>query len=160
MKHGKHSVRVKMIVLTFAAIFGTVALCVALNNSLLVKYYEKSKQKTLGTVYEEIDRLMTTLSAGSMSADGTNDENEADVLSEEQQLELDILCTKSNVTAVIGENLSRVTNPRDMIKYYFGSRGEKDQDAGVIMDLIGDYYFPGFGQKVERKGGLKYFLAL
>lgn len=151
MKHGKHSVRVKMIVLTFAAIFGTVALCVALNNSLLVKYYEKSKQKTLGTVYEEIDRLMTTLSAGSMSADGTNDENEADVLSEEQQLELDILCTKSNVTAVIGENLSRVTNPRDMIKYYFGSRGEKDQDAGVIMDLIGDYYFPGFGQKVERK---------
>lgn len=151
MKHGKHSVRVKMIVLTFAAIFGTVALCVVLNNSLLVKYYEKSKQKTLGTVYEEIDRLMATLDTENVPEDGRNDSDEEVLLSEEQQLELDILCTKSNVTAVIGENLSRATNPRDNIKYFFGSRGEKDEDIGVIMDLIGDYYFPGFGQKVERK---------
>ena len=151
MKHGKHSVRVKMIVLTFAAIFGTVALCVVLNNSLLVKYYEKSKQKTLGTVYEEIDRLTAALKDGSDSGNEANVAEETEVLSEEQQLELDILCTKSNVTAVIGNNLSQVSNPRDMMKYYFGSRGEKDQDAGVIMDLIGDYYFPGFGQKVERK---------
>ncbi len=144
MKHGKHSVRVKMIVLTFAAIFGTVALCVVLNNSLLVKYYEKSKQKTLGTVYEEMDRLVAMLDAGSVAEDEV-------LLSEEQQLELDILCTKSNVTAVIGENLSRVTEPKDIIKYFFGIGGEKDQDVGVIMDLIGDYYFPGFGQKVEKK---------
>ncbi len=150
MKHGKHSVRVKMIVLTFAAIFGTVALCVALNNSLLVKYYEKSKQKTLGTVYEEIDRLTAMLNAG-VSEDGTGETEEAEVLSEEQQLELDILCTKSNVTAVIGEDLSRLTDPRNIIKYFFGSRGAKDQDDGVIRDLIGDYYFPGFGQRVEEK---------
>ncbi len=148
MKHGRHSVRVKMIVLTFAAIFGTVALCVALNSSLLVKYYEKSKQKTLGAVYEEIDRLAATLNTGSASED---EASEAEELSEEQQLELDILCTKSNVTAVIGEDLSRVTDPRDIVKYFFGSRGEKDQDDGVIRDLIGDYYFPGFGQKVEKK---------
>ena len=72
MKHGKHSVRVKMIVLTFAAIFGTVALCVVLNNSLLVKYYEKSKQKTLGTVYEEIDRLTAALKDGSDSGNEAN----------------------------------------------------------------------------------------
>ena len=151
MKHGKHSVRVKMIVLTFAAIFGTVALCVVLNNSFLVKYYEKSKQKTLETVYEEIDRLTVTLITGSISEDGTKDAEGPEVLSEEQQLELDILCTKSNVTAVIGENLSRVTEPKEIVKYFFGSGGEKDQDAGVIMDLIGDYYLPGFGQKVEKK---------
>ena len=148
MKHGKHSVRVKMIVLTFAAIFGTVALCVALNNSLLVKYYEKSKEETLGAVYEEIDGLMAEMAAESVS-DGETEETGA--LSEEQQLELDILCTKSNVTALIGKNLSRVTNPRDIVKYFFGSRGEKDQDNGVIRDLIGDYYLPGFGQKVEAK---------
>ena len=151
MKHGKYSVRVKMIVLTFAAIFGTVALCVVLNNSLLVKYYEKSKQKTLGTVYEEIDRLTATLYAGSVPEDGTKETEGTAVLSEEQQLELDILCTKSYVTAVIGENLLRVTEPKEIIKYFFGSGGEKDQDVGVIMDLIGDYYFPGFGQKVEKK---------
>ncbi len=149
MKHGKHSVRVKMIVLTFAAIFGTVALCVVLNNSFLVKYYEKSKQKTLGAVYEEINRLAATLDAGSVAEEGTKDEEV--LLSEEQQLELDILCTKSNVTAVIGADLSRAKNPRDIIKYFFGSRGEKDQDDGVIRDLIGDYYLPGFGQKVEEK---------
>ncbi len=151
MKHGKHSVRVKLIVLTFAAIFGTIALCVALNNSLLVKYYEKSKQETLGTVYEEIDRLFGTLSSGSGVGEETQETEEEVLLSEEQQLELDILCTKSNVTAVIGEDLSRATNPKDNIKYFFGSRGENDRDAGVIMDLIGDYYLPGFGQKVEMK---------
>ena len=145
MKHGKHSVRIKMIVLTFAAIFGTVALCVVLNNSLLVKYYEKSKQETLGAVYEEIDRLTATLDAGTVS------EEETAVLSEEQQLELDILCTRSNVTALIGEDLSRVAAPHDIIKYFFGSGGEKDQEDGVIRDLLGDYYFPGFGQKVEEK---------
>ena len=145
MKHGKHSVRVKMILLTFGAIFSTVALCMVLNSTLLVKYYEKSKQETLGAVYEEIDRLIATLNTG------TDSEEETAVLSEEQQLELDILCTKSNVTAVIGENLSQTANPRDIIKYFFGSRGEKDQDEGAIRDLIGDYYFPGFGQKVEKK---------
>ena len=149
MKHGKHSVRVKMIVLTFAAIFGTVALCVVLNNSLLVKYYEKSKQKTLGTVYEEINRMVGRLVDGSVTDDEAEDEEV--LLSEEQQLDLDILCTKSNVTAVIGKDLSRTKNPRDIIKYFFGSRGEKDQDDGVIRDLIGDYYLPGFGQKLEKK---------
>ena len=58
MKHGKHSVRVKLILLTFAAIFGTVALCIVLNETFLVRYYETSKQETLGEVYEEINRMI------------------------------------------------------------------------------------------------------
>ena len=57
MGHGRHSFRIKVIAMTLVAVFGAVALCLALNNTLLVKYYEKSKQETLGTVYEEIDRL-------------------------------------------------------------------------------------------------------
>ena len=59
MKHGRRSVRLKMILLTFAAVFGTVALCLVLNNSFLVKYYESSKQKELGKLYGEIDTLIT-----------------------------------------------------------------------------------------------------
>ncbi len=145
MKHGRHSFRIKVIAMPLVAVFGAVALCLALNNTFLVKYYEKSKQKTLGTVYEEINRLM----AAEGGAEGESEESV--LLSEEQCLELDILCTKSNVTAVIGGNLSMETKPQNMVKYFFGSGGEKDQDDGVIRDLIGDYYFPGFGQKVEEK---------
>ncbi len=148
MKHGKHSFRIKVIAMTLIAVFGAVALCLVLNNTFLVKYYEKSKQETLGAVYEEIDRLMAK--AGSAGSE-TEESGESEALSEEQCLELDILCTKSNVTAVIGGNLSLEAKPKDMVKYFFGSGGEKDQDDGIIRDLIGDYYFPGFGQKVEEK---------
>ena len=147
MGHGRHSFRIKVIAMTLVAVFGAVALCLALNNTLLVKYYEKSKQETLGTVYEEINRLMVTgLGNGAEENSGGTE-----ILSEEQCLELDILCTKSNVTAVIGGNLSQESRPQEIVKYFFGSGGEKDQDDGVIRDLIGDYYFPGFGQKVEEK---------
>lgn len=148
MKHGKHSVRVKLILLTFAAIFGTVALCLMLNETFLVKYYETSKQKTLGEVYGKIDRLMTEAKKATAEEEGSEG---TEALSEEQRQELDILCTKSNVTAVIAENLFQGARPQDMVKYFFGSGGKTDQDDAVIRELIGDYYFPGFGQKVEEK---------
>ncbi len=154
MKYGKHSVRVKVIVLTLAAVFGSVALCLILNETLLVKYYEKSKQKTLGTVYREINRLMSgtqTVGEENKGQEENGSETEA-ALPEEVRQELDILCTKSNVTAVIVEDIFATdTKPQEMAKYFFGIGGEKDQNDAVIRDLIGDYYFPGFGQEVKEK---------
>lgn len=165
MKHRKHSVRVKVIWMSLAAIFGTVALCLILNETFLVKYYEKSKQKTLGKVYQEIDRVISdaeTAETVLQSPEETTENAEADetaengqktgLLTEKLRLELDILCTKANVTAVIVEDiLSPDARPQDMAKYFFGIGGERDQDDAVLRDLLGDYYFPGFGEEVREK---------
>lgn len=165
MKHGTCSVRVKMIVLTFAAIFGTVALCLILNETFLVRYYEVSKQKTLGSVYEQISRLMAEEEkdvAGPLLPDDTEEkEEEADTetsgsssagISDELRLELDILCSKSNITTVIvNDILSDTFRPKAIISYFFGTGGKYDQDEEVIRDLIGDYFFPGYGEGVKEK---------
>lgn len=165
MKHGTCSVRVKMIVLTFAAIFGTVALCLILNETFLVRYYEVSKQKTLGSVYGQISRLMAEEEkdvAGPLLPDDTEEkEEEADAetsgsssagISDELRLELDILCSKSNITTVIiNDILSDTFRPKAIISYFFGTGGKYDQDEEVIRDLIGDYFFPGYGEGVKEK---------
>lgn len=161
MKHRKHSVRVKVIWMSLAAIFGTVALCLILNETFLVKYYEKSKQKTLGRVYQEIDRVISDTEAAGMALqtpeettenEGTDETAGNGILTEKLRLELDILCTKANVTAAIVEDiLSPNARPQDMAKYFFGIGGERDQDDAVLRDLIGDYYFPGFGEEVREK---------
>ena len=165
MKHGTCSVRVKMIVLTFAAIFGTVALCLILNETFLVRYYEVSKQKTLGSVYGQISRLMAEEEkdvAGPVLPDDTEEkEEEADAetsgsssagISDELRLELDILCSKSNITTVIvNDILSDTFRPKAIISYFFGTGGKYDQDEEVIRDLIGDYFFPGYGEGVKEK---------
>lgn len=163
MKHGTCSVRVKMIVLTFAAIFGTVALCLVLNETFLVRYYEVSKQKTLGSVYGQISRLLaeaeknvagpaqpdnTDAEAGDASASGSSSAG----ISDELRLELDILCSKSNITTVIiNDILSDTFRPKAIISYFFGTGGKYDQDEDVIRDLIGDYFFPGYGEGVKEK---------
>lgn len=165
MKHGTCSVRVKMIVLTFAAIFGTVALCLILNETFLVRYYEVSKQKTLGSVYEQISRLMAEAKKDAeepvLPDDTEEKEEEADAetsesssagISDELRLELDILCSKSNITTVIvNDILSDTFRPKAIISYFFGTGGKYDQDEEVIRDLIGDYFFPGYGEGVKEK---------
>lgn len=165
MKHGTCSVRVKMIVLTFAAIFGTVALCLILNETFLVRYYEVSKQKTLGSVYGQISRLMAEAKKDAeepvLPDDTEEKEEEADAetsgsssagISDELRLELDILCSKSNITTVIvNDILSDTFRPKAIISYFFGTGGKYDQDEEVIRDLIGDYFFPGYGEGVKEK---------
>ena len=171
MKHGKYSVRVKLILLTFAAIFGTVALCIILNETFLVRYYETSKKKTLGEVYHQIDTLVSKedgidFSGGKTSAGKTEDvknpdtdmedsggqESDSAGISEELRLELDRLCTKCNITAVILEDiLSDRLKPQDMDYYFFGPGGGNNQDAFVIRELIGDYFFPGYGEELKEK---------
>lgn len=171
MKHGKHSVRVKLILLTFAAIFGTVALCIILNETFLVRYYETSKKKTLGEVYHQIDTLVLKedgidFSGGEASTGGTEDVENPDTgmensgtqepdsvgISEELRLELDRLCTKCNITAVILEDFfSDRVRPQDMDYYFFGPGGGNNQDEFVIRELIGDYFFPGYGEKLKEK---------
>lgn len=172
MKHGKHSVRVKLILLTFAAIFGTVALCIVLNETFLVKYYETSKQETLGEVYEEINRMIAEAGGAGFEeesdegispsgASGNETESEEDSIaatenttgiSEELCLQLDILCARSNITTAIAENI--ITNhvgPQAIDYYFFGTGGKNNQDAFVIRELIGDYFFPGYGEKLREK---------
>ncbi len=161
MKHGKYSVRVKLILLTFAAIFGTIALCIVLNETLLVRYYETSKQKMLGEVYEQIDRLI----AEEGGVEFSNVHEEADKkgaqengavtlegISEELRLKLDILCAKSNITTVIVEDFSlNSVRPQAIVSYFFGTGGKNNQDEMVIRELIGDYFLPGYGEKLKEK---------
>ncbi len=144
MKHGKHSVRVKLIVLTFAAIFATVALCIVLNETLLVKYYENSKQKMLGEMYVEINRLVS-------DAGGVEFYEETGDISEDLRLELDILCARSNVTTVIVEDIIFKERPQAIVSYFFGTGGKNDQDMPVIRELIGDYFLPGYGEGLKEK---------
>jgi len=146
MKHGRCSVRVKMILLTFAAVFGTVALCLVLNETFLVKYYESSKQKELGKLYGEVDRLI----AEDTSSEAENEEGIQ--LSEELRLQLDILCAKSNVTTVITKDvLAKNDKPSDIIRYFSGDGGKNTPDDRVIWELIGDYLLPGFSDRLQDK---------
>ena len=152
MKHGKHSVRVKMILLTFAAIFGTVALCVVLNETFLVKYYETSKQKLLGEMYVQINGLVSE--AGGVDfyeTEADEEDGSAEGISEELRLELDILCSKSNITTVIVEDIIYSARPRAIVSYFFGTGGKNNQDEMVIRDLIGDYFLPGYGEGLKEK---------
>ncbi len=161
MKHGKHSVRVKMILLTFAAIFGTVALCVVLNETFLVRYYESSKQKELGEVYEQINRMVS--SEGGVDFESGQDSSEAEAgeaaasgrkegISEDLRLKLDILCSKAGITTVIVKDfISDNIRPQAIVSYFFGTGGQNNQDAMVIRELIGDYFLPGYGEKVKEK---------
>lgn len=171
MKHGRYSVRVKMILLTFAAIFGTVALCIVLNETLLVRYYESSKQKTLGDVYAQIDRLVAEEGGldfgvkaeddgtdtvpedgGKSKSEETENNVPAEGISEEFRLKLDRLCSKYNITTVILEDfVSEETRPRPDDYYFFGPGGENNQADFVIRELIGDYFFPGYGEKLREK---------
>ncbi len=160
MKYGKHSVRVKLIALTFAAIFGTVALCIVLNETLLVKYYETSKQKRLGEVYEQIDRLVSAEGGiefsyredADIAGDGAESESAPEDVSEELRLKLDILCAKSNITTVIIEDiLSNSIRPQAIVSYFFGAGGQNNLDTMVIRDLIGDYFLPGYGKDLKEK---------
>lgn len=156
MKHGKHSVRVKMILLTFAAIFGTVALCVALNETFLVKYYETSKQKMLGEMYVRINDLVSEeggVDFYGIQEDAENDGNgSGEGISEELRLKLDILCSKSNITTVIVEDIiSNNIRPQAIVSYFFGTGGKNNQDTLVIRDLIGDYFLPGYGEGLKEK---------
>ena len=162
MKHGKHSVRLKMILLTFAAIFGTVALCIVLNETFLVTYYEASKQETLGETYEEINRLVSAEGGVDFSGDeepsGETPEekkengSESEGISEALRLELDILCSKSNITTVIVEDIiSSSIRPQAIVSYFFGIGGKNNQDDMVIRELIGDYFLPGFGEELKEK---------
>lgn len=160
MKHGKHSVRIKMILLTFAAIFATIALCVALNELFLVKYYENSKLKMLGQTYEQISRMVAEeggIDASDGSAEKEEEQQEEIVggtegISEELRLKLDILCSKSNITAVIAENfIMEDTEQREIVNYFFGTGGMDGQDDMIIRESIGDHLFPGFGEKMKEK---------
>ena len=167
MKHGKHSVRVKMILLTFAAIFGTVALCIVLNETLLVRYYENSKQKMLGEMYVQINRLVSeeggvdfsgakedepdSYEDASEEETAGTDTSEKEGVSEELRLELDILCAKSNVTTVIVEDIIYTVRPQPIVSYFFGTGGKNNQDEPVIRELIGDYFLPGFGEGLKEK---------
>lgn len=183
MKHGKHSVRVKMFVLCFASIFGTVALCILLNNTFLVRYYERSKQKTLGKAFEQVkeilmnDKRKQTGDASSEnqakqeiptmkpeeSADGKTEEEEngpeesseeseqEKELSEETRLSMDILCSRLNTTVVVVKSLLSEGTPGVKVHYFFGPGGKNDKDVNVIRDMLGDYFFPGYGQELKNK---------
>lgn len=153
MKHRKHSVRGKLIGLTLAAIFGTVVLCLVLNETLLVKYYEYSKRRMLGETYEKISALVETEEPEESEKSGEEaGENAPPGMSEKLRQELDILCAKSNITVVIIEDiLSGKNKPKAIVSYFFGTGGKNDQDEEIIRDLIGDYFYPGYGQGVKEK---------
>ena len=163
MKHRKHSVRWKLLFITFVAIFGTVALCLMLNDTFLVRYYEESKQKALGEIYEQVNRLVSAERGIALTAeevaknaeipeDAEENATGKDALGSEKgdalRLQLDILCSRENVTTVI---LDDILSTFPEITYFFGAGGRNNQDVMFIMNLIGDYAFPGYGEKLRDK---------
>lgn len=174
MKQWKHSVRVKMFVLCFAAIVGTVALCLLLNNTFLVGYYEQSKQKALGKAFDQINEILTQDRTGreqntaktepeqergeavteEEGADTQNaDENlaEQEDISEETRLLLDRFCSRSNITVAVVESLTREGKTGVLLHYFFGAGGKNDRDINVVREMLGDYLFPGYGQEYKNK---------
>ncbi|MBQ8798651.1 MAG: HAMP domain-containing protein [Lachnospiraceae bacterium] len=163
MKHRKHSVRLKLLLLTFVAIFGTVALCLVLNDTFLVRYYEESKQEALGEIYEQVNQLVSA--EGGIAFPGEELEKDEEEGEEEEynaddeenperqtgeslRLKLDILCSKSNVTTVIVDD---ILAPVLRIDYFFGAGGRNNQDVMFIRDLIGDYALRGYGEELRDK---------
>lgn len=163
MKHRKHSVRLKLLLLTFVAIFGTVALCLVLNDTFLVRYYEESKQEALGEIYEQVNQLVSA--EGGIAFPGEELEKDKEEGEEEEynaddeenperqtgeslRLKLDILCSKSNVTTVIVDD---ILAPVLRIDYFFGAGGRNNQDVMFIRDLIGDYALRGYGEELRDK---------
>lgn len=190
MKQGRHSVRVKMFILCFGAIVGTVALCILLNNTFLVRYYEKSKQKTLGTAFEQMneilkkEKLLQDQQKGETAGDGgeqeepdgetgregqkrdgqdareeqgeagraekPSEETTKEMLSEEARLQLDILCSRLNIMVVIVQSMLMTEEPNGEIgTYFFGSSGKDGRE--LIRELLGDYFYPGYGQDFKNK---------
>ena len=127
MKHRKHSIRWKMILLTFGAVFGTVGLCLLLNETFLVRYYENSKQERLGSAYQEINELIGDQTEAILNGTWEPErEEEPDEEKEALLLELDILCERSDITVVIIKDiLSREPKPKALVSYYFGN-GDED----------------------------------
>lgn len=153
MKHRKHSIRWKMILLTFGAVFGTVGLCLLLNETFLVRYYENSKQERLGSAYQEINELIGDRTEAILNGNWEPErEEESDEEKEALLLELDILCERSDITVVIIKDiLSNEQKPEAYVSYYFGNGNRSSQDKAMLRDLIGDYFYPGYGQEVKEK---------
>lgn len=143
----KKSVREKMILLSVISIFSTVILCLVLNESFLVRYYERNKQKTLGKTFSQIDRLMKE-NAEALAETGTNpvkDGKDAEVTQEVRQ-KMDILCARYNITTVIVQGMLT----KEKILYYYGAEGEENTER-IVRELIGDYFLPGIAESVKEK---------
>ena len=56
----RHSFRVKIVAMLFAAILATISLCFLFNSTLLVRYYEYQKTETLGEVFEKLNEVFGT----------------------------------------------------------------------------------------------------
>lgn len=167
MKHGRHSVRVKMFFLTFGAIAGTVALCIVLNEFFLVKYYERSKQKQLGKGFEQINELILAddaLKQKSETEEDTQEELEASEetdgnpsadeysVTDETRLKLDILCSQSNLSVVVVKDfLGEDDKPAFVLTYVFGVGGNDNQGMNVVKDMLGDYFLQGFSGAYRDK---------
>lgn len=175
MKQVKHSVRVKMFILCFAAIVGTVALCIVLNNTFLVRYYEQSKRKTLGKAFDQINMMLRQdreqheknkpesmdekpaedsteqNSAAEGETENTEKVTEAEEISEDTRLSMDIFCSRMNITVVVVKSLMNEGSPGVIVQYFFGAGGKNDKDVNIVREMLGDYFFPGYGQEYKNK---------
>ena len=122
-----------MILLTFGAVFGTVGLCLLLNETFLVRYYENSKQERLGSAYQEINELIGDRTEAILNGNWEPErEEEPDEEKEALLLELDILCERSDITVVIIKDiLSKEQKPEAYVSYYFGN-GNNPCKRGVF----------------------------
>lgn len=155
MKKRKHSVRTKLILLSIAAVFGTVALCILLNEFFLVRFYERSKQKMLGDAFSKIDKRISEDQAAGKTRDVSEPVlSKGTSISEELCLELDILCTKSGITAVIVDDIFSDSSTQSQTitsYYYFGAGGKNNQEELVTRKMIGEYLYPGYNQDIINK---------
>lgn len=147
MKRLKKSVREKMILLSVISIFSTVILCLLLNDSFLVRYYERNKQKTLGKTFSQINRLMKeNEEAMAENESGDVPEGQKPEVAQQIRQKMDILCARYNITTVIVQGMLS----KEEILYYYGAEGEENTDR-IVRELIGDYFLPGIAESIQEK---------
>lgn len=160
MKFFRSSVRWKMILMSLFAIFATVGMCLLLNRFFLVKYYENSKLKTLGTVYGQINRKYLEY----RNAHGTSDtdqppkqsENEAAITPEtdselnELHTALDVLCSNNGISVAIAGGILPGEQKIENF-YFFGNGGKNEKEDDSIREMIADYLLPGISPSFSQK---------
>ena len=167
----RHSFRVKIVAMLFAAILATIGLCFLFNSTLLVRYYQYNKIETLGEVFEALNAVIGTKTSSTEEnltdeAGETEEPKEPDneqepdgeevqeaVLSEDEILALDILCTQNNVSAVVAKNwLENGWDKKTSVtKYVFGNNGESKDTSMMIFESVRDYLFPGASPEIKNK---------
>lgn len=129
----KHSIRLKLVVLLSLMVILTIFLTWIINRTFLSDFYIHSKIKTLDHAYQKIQQIC--------------ENREGAYLSEDDTVMMERLATDYNIDIyVIDEDLN---------VYYPAPDNFGKREYNLIMNMIGEYRFPGSNKDIEDKKILK-----